>query len=126
MWRKGLLAASVAALAWPALADVVSSGPEQVAVTVYRDAPTSVARLRDEDAGDASGLAMISETRTLDLPAGRTRIRFEGVADGIIPASAAVRGLPGALVERNFDYDLLDPGSLIEKTVGGAVTIRRI
>ena len=59
---------------------------------------------------------MISETREVDLPAGRTRIRFEGVADAIIPASAAVEGLPGAVIERNFDYDLLDPGSLIEKS----------
>jgi hypothetical protein len=84
------------------------------------------AQLRDQGDDDTSGLAMISETRTLDLPAGRTRIRFEGVADGIIPASAAVNGLPGALVERNFDYDLLDPGALIDKSVGGQVTIRRI
>ncbi len=69
---------------------------------------------------------MISETREVDLPAGRSRIRFEGVADTIIPASAAVEGLPGALVERNFDYDLLDPGSLIEKSVGGQVIVRRV
>jgi hypothetical protein len=110
----------------PACADVVSAGPEAVAVTVYRDQPMTAQRLREEGAWDTSGLAMIAETRTLDLPAGRTRIRFEGVADDIIPASAAVQGLPGALVERNFDYDLLDPGSLIEKSVGERVTIRRV
>src|SRR6202162_4592507 len=68
---------------------------------------------------------MIAETRTVDLPAGRTRIEFQGVADAIIPASAALTGLPGRLVERNFDYDLLDPGSLIEKSVGQGVVIRR-
>ena len=114
------------AVAGPASADVVSAGPEHVAVTVYRDQPMSAAQLRDEGDDDTSGLAMISETRTVELPAGRTRIRFEGVADGVIPTSAAVNGLPGALVERNFDYDLLNPGALIEKSVGGQVTIRRI
>ena len=123
--RGGLLALCLLAFAAPAAADVVSAAPERVAVTVYRDRPMTAAQLRDQGDDDTSGLAMISETRTLELPAGRSRIRFEGVADGIIPASAAVNGLPGALVERNFDYDLLDPGALIEKSVGGPVTIRR-
>ncbi len=120
------LALTFLALASPAFADVISAGPESVAVTVYRDQPMTAAQLRGEGDGDTSGLAMISETREVDLPAGVSRIRFAGVADDIIPASAAVEGLPGALVERNFDYDLLDPGALIEKSVGGQVTIRRI
>jgi hypothetical protein len=120
------LALTFLALASPALADVISAGPESVAVTVYRDQPMTAAQLRGQGDGDTSGLAMISETREVDLPAGVSRIRFAGVADDIIPASAAVEGLPGALLERNFDYDLLDPGALIEKSVGGHVTIRRI
>ena len=111
-------------LTTPAAADVVSRAPDAVAVTVYRDHAATAASLRAES-GDTAGLAMIAETRTVELPAGRTRISFEGVADAIIPASAALTGLPGRLVERNFDYDLLDPGSLIEKSVGQSVTIRR-
>jgi hypothetical protein len=109
----------------PAAADVISRAPDAVAVTVYRDHAASAASLRAAGAG-TGGLAMIAETRTVDLPAGRTRISFEGVADAIIPASAALSGLPGRLVERNFDYDLLDPGSLIEASVGQSVIIRRI
>jgi hypothetical protein len=112
-------------IAAPALADVVSARPDAVAVTVYRDTPTSARQLRELGDSDHSGLAMVSETRTVNLPAGRTRIRFEGVADEIIPASAAVEGLPGAQVERDFDYDLLDPASLIERSVGGEVMLRR-
>ena len=111
--------------ATPAAADVVSKAPEAVNVTVYRDQPMTAAELREQDDDDTTGLAMIAETRTVDLPAGRTRIQFQGVADAIIPASAAVTGLPGKLVERNFDYDLLDPGSLIERSVGQSVTLRR-
>ena len=113
-----------AAAASPAAADVVSTAPDAVAVVVYRDRPESAATLRR--GGDQSaGLAMIAETRTVDLPAGRTRIEFQGVADSIIPASAKLEGLPGRQVERDFDYDLLDPGSLIQKSVGQSVTIRR-
>src|SRR5579872_2161099 len=110
--------------ATPAAADVVSKAPEALNVTVYRDQPMTAAELREQD-DDTTGLAMIAETRTVDLPAGRTRIEFQGVADAIIPASAAVTGLPGKPVERNFDYDLLDPGSLIERSVGQSVTLRR-
>ena len=108
----------------PAAADVVSKAPDAVSVTVYRDRAATAASLRAEG-DETGGLAMIAETRTVDLPAGRTRIAFQGVADTIIPASAALTGLPGHLVERNFDYDLLDPGSLIEASVGQGVTIRR-
>jgi hypothetical protein len=112
-------------LAAPAFADVVSPKPDAVAVTIYRDTALTTRQLRQRRASDTSGLAMVAETRTVDLPAGRTRLSFQGVADEIIPASAAVQGLPGHLVERNFDYDLLDPGSLIERSAGGPVTIRR-
>lgn len=111
-------------LSTPAAADVVSHAPEAVSVTVYRDRAASAASLRSER-GDGAGLAMVAERRTVELPAGRTRISFEGVADAIIPASAALTGLPGRLVERNFDYDLMDPASLIEKSVGQRLTIRR-
>ncbi len=121
----GGLALAIALLATSADADVVSKAPDAVAVVVYRDQPRSAAQLRGEDGGDTSGLAMVSETRSVDLPAGRSRVRFEGVADEIIPASATLQGLPGRQVERDFDYDLLDPGSLIEHSVGQPVTVRR-
>jgi len=120
---RGALALALL-LVTPAFADVVSKAPDAVVVTVYRDRPATAASLR-ENSDDTAGLAMIAETRTVDLPAGRTRIEFQGVADAIIPASAALTGLPGRLVERSFDYDLLDPGSLIEKSVGQSVVIRR-
>jgi hypothetical protein len=102
--------------------DVISPAAEAVAVTIYRDGPVDTGALRRGD--DTSGLALINETRTVDLPAGRTRIRFEGVADGVIPESAAIEGLPA--VERNFDYDLLNPASMLAHAIGETVTLRRI
>src|ERR1700730_1409919 len=47
------------------------------------------------------------------LPAGKSRIRFEGVADGIEPVSAIVAGLPVGVVEKNLDADLLSPATLL-------------
>ncbi|HEX7760347.1 MAG TPA: hypothetical protein VF459_12645 [Caulobacteraceae bacterium] len=112
--------------ATPALAaDIPSPKADAVAVTIYRDGPATTESLRDLEADDTLGLAMVVEQRTVDIPAGRSRIRFQGVADGIIPESAAVEGLPGAVVERNFDYDLLGPGSILKRFVGQSVRIVR-
>jgi hypothetical protein len=109
------MALLILACASAAAADVLSPGPDAVSLAVYRGGYVG---------GD--GVAFVSETRTIDLPAGRTRVKFEGVAEGIIPQSAGVEGLPGDLVERNYDYDLLGPGSLLQHAVGHSVRVVRI
>ncbi len=113
-------------LGYPAAADVVSPKPDAVALALYRGSHLSDVRRPGGGYGDDSGVAFVSETRTLTLPAGRTRVRFEGVAEGIIPQSAGVEGLPGALVERNYDYDLLGPAALLDHAVGQSVRVVRI
>jgi hypothetical protein len=107
-----LLAASAHA------ADVLSPAPRAVAVTIYRDRPMRTAELARLGDDDTDGLALVVEDRDVDLPAGRSRLRFEGVADGIVPQSAGIDGLPAAVAERNFDYDLLTPASLVAASVG--------
>jgi hypothetical protein len=72
-----------------------------------------------------NGYALISETRRVDIPAGEGNIRFEGVAGGIIPESAIVTGLPEGVVEKNQDAYLLSPGSLLDRSLGRRVHIRR-
>jgi hypothetical protein len=128
-----LLAAGLAArpaAAQVAAAQVVSERPDRVAVVLYQDHPPQVRPFGDDgedgDAfGDDPGLAVVSEVRTVDLPAGRTRISFRGVADGMVAQTAAVEGLDGRLVERNYDFDLLSPGTLIEKAIGAPARLVR-
>lgn len=111
-----------------ALADpVVSERPDKVGLTVYhsgvdyeRNDPREFA---NPDAGN--GLAFITETRTIEVPAGPALIELRGVASTIVPQTASVEGLPFAVLERNFDYDLLSPGSLLAKSVGTTVTLVR-
>jgi hypothetical protein len=102
---------------------VTSAGPDRVAVTLYRD-PSRPA----DNAPDLEwlgGYALISETRQVVLPAGESELRFEGVAGGIVPQSAIIRGLPDGIVERNRDAYLLSPESLYDRSLGRRVLLRR-
>ncbi len=102
---------------------VTSPQPDSVAVSVYR-APS-----RDSDTamdlGWLEGYALVTEQRTVEIPAGRSTIRFEGVAAGLFPESAIVTGLPSGVREKNLDADLLSPRSLYARAFGRPVILRR-
>ncbi|MFM2371208.1 MAG: hypothetical protein RIS85_930 [Pseudomonadota bacterium] len=102
---------------------VTSAAPSGVAVSVYR-APD-----RDSDTAMdldwLQGYALITEIRTVEIPAGRATIRFEGVAAGLFPESAIVSGMPAGVREKNLDADLLSPRSLYARMFGRPVILRR-
>jgi len=102
---------------------VTSAGPDRVAVTLYRD-PYRPAD-NPPDLEWLGGYALISETRQVVLPAGESELRFEGVAGGILPQSAIIRGLPEGIVERNRDAYLLSPESLYDRSLGRRILLRR-
>jgi hypothetical protein len=120
--------AAAIALAWilsgapAAAADVLASPPSDLDVTVYR-APDRGSGSIDLD--NLAGFALISETRTVRLPAGLNRLRFEGVADGIEPASAIVTGFDQGVIEKNREGKLLSPATLIAAAEGKPVTVLR-
>jgi hypothetical protein len=102
--------------------DVVAEPPVDLAVTVYR-APTRVhGSIKLED---LNGFALISETRLVRLPAGMSRLRFDGVADGIEAQSAIITGLPEGVIEKNRDAKVLSPSALLDATVGKSVELLR-
>jgi hypothetical protein len=106
----------------PAATDIQAEPPSDLSVTVYR-APYRNSGSIDLDS--LQGFALVSETRTVHLPAGTSRIRFEGVADGIEPASAIVTGLSDGIIEKNRDASLLSPEALIAASVGKPVELLR-
>jgi hypothetical protein len=101
-----LLASAQAAQADPV--EVISPQADGVSVTIYRDL-----------------FALITETRTVDLPEGPVTLSFDGVVETLLPESAVVTDLGRALEERNFDYDPLSPNSLLTRSIGKTVTITR-
>lgn len=102
---------------------VVSPRPDAVSVTLYREEGLTSRDLQTNPSAADRGLVMVTETRTVDVPAGPVRIAFRGVADGMLPQTAAVSGV--AVAESDFDYDLLTPGALAARSVGERVRLVR-
>jgi hypothetical protein len=93
----------------PASPEQLSTLEDQtaVAVTIYND-----------------DLALIRDTRRVELPAGRSELAFRDVSGRIRPETALLRASEGSapqVIEQNFDFDLLTPASLLEKYVGREV-----
>jgi len=103
-------------------ADVAASAPAAISATIYRAPDRNGGSL---DLNTLGGFALVTETRTVRLPAGESRLRFEGVVDGIIPESAIVTGLPGGVIEKNRDAAVLSPDALFRAALGSQVTLKR-
>jgi hypothetical protein len=101
---------------------VTSPEPAAVSLTVYRDP------YRGDDPIDPDwpgGYALVTETRTVQIPAGESLVRFEGVAEGMFPESAIVSGLPKGVREKNRDARLLSPSGLVDAYLKRQVTVTR-
>ncbi|HEX8215679.1 MAG TPA: hypothetical protein VF582_09460 [Allosphingosinicella sp.] len=120
-----LLLALLMALPEAAYAQAVTTSPApgNVSVTIYRNPGRSAGEAMELEW--LEGYALISETRRISIPAGEGEIRFEGVAGGILPESAIVTGLPEGVIEKNQDSWLLSPGSLLDRSLGRRVHVRR-
>jgi len=84
------------------------SAQGDVAVTIYNN-----------------NLALVQDTRQLDVPAGRSRQEFPDVSAQIRPETVTLSGAGIGIVEQNFDFDLLSPQALMEKAVGETITLVR-
>ena len=117
------LLAGVVAMPVGAQTVVVSAAPEATSITLYRDPNRGGDQAINRNW--LNGFALVTETRTIAIPAGTAVIRFEGVSSGILSESAIVTGLPSDVTEKNLDADLLSPRSLYDRSLGRRVTIRR-
>lgn len=100
-------------LAAPALGQNEIPPPSQsaqgdVAVTIYNN-----------------DLALVQDTRQLDIAAGRSRREFPDVSAQIRPETVTLTGADIGIVEQNFDFDLLSPQALMQKAVGETITLVR-
>jgi hypothetical protein len=104
-------------------AGTVDAGPPtDLSVTVYRAPYDQSGSL---DLGYLRGYALISERRSISIPAGESLVRFPGVADGMRASTAVLAGMPGELLEMNRDARVLSPLELIRAAVGTQVALVR-
>jgi len=106
-----LLGAAVAPwLSLPAAAqqDPGATAQGDVAVTIYNN-----------------GQSLVQDDRQLAVSAGRNRIEFPDVSARIRPETVTLSGGGLAIVEQNFDFDLLTPDKLMDKAVGQQITLVR-
>jgi hypothetical protein len=101
---------------------VTSTQVSDASVTIYRDPNRGAGPMNSNWPG---GYALISETRTITIPAGEAIIRFEGVAEGMLPESAIVTGLPSAVREKNRDARLISPAGLVAANLKRRVELVR-
>ena len=91
---------------------VDESAQQALAVTIYND-----------------NLALVKDLRGLTLTEGENRLAWRGVSVQIRPETALLSEttgkLPVAVLEQNFDFDLLTPQSLLKKYVGRGVQVIR-
>ena len=66
-------------------------------------------------------LALVKDTRHMDLKQGENLTAFEGVASAIKPESVMIYGEGIKVLEQNYDYNLLTPYNILEKSVGQKV-----
>jgi len=113
--RPGYLLAPLMALfiAVPTLAqEISSSGSKDVNLTVYNQ-----------------NFGLVRDVRKIELKDGINYLRFEDVAAQIDPTSVSFTSLtaPNAVVvrEQNYQYDLLNPTTILKKSVGKPVKFRQ-
>lgn len=103
MSRRSLFAAGVlAAVSVPALAQ------PGIDITIYAD-----------------NQALVQDTRSVTFTGERQRIEFRNVSAQIRAETASIAASDLAVIEQNFDYDLLSPAKIMENAVGQTITLVR-
>ncbi len=68
-------------------------------------------------------LALVKDRRELDLPQGEVNLAFREISARIKPETSILSGSGVAVIEQNFEFDLLTPESLLKKYVGRKVEV---
>ncbi|MCC6155339.1 MAG: DUF4139 domain-containing protein [Candidatus Hydrogenedentes bacterium] len=105
------VAATALALAQTPTSSTTIADQKDVAVTAYNN-----------------GLALVRDTRAVKLPSGESMLQFEDVAQQIRPETVGLKSKSAegsvAILEQNYEYDLISPNKLMEKYVGKKVKLQ--
>ncbi|HEY9713459.1 MAG TPA: hypothetical protein V6C72_08305, partial [Chroococcales cyanobacterium] len=92
--------------------DVTASDSQGVSITVYNQ-----------------NFGLVKDVRNVELKNGINYLRFEDVAAQIDPTTVSFASLSApnsvAVREQNYQYDLLDPSTILNKSIGKPVKFRQ-
>ena len=125
---------AIAAAVLTSLLAIVTFARQTEVVEAKPGAPTDVAATLKNQVDLAvtvynSNIALVRDVRQVALPAGAFDLRFLDIAASVNPATVHFRSLSEpaklAILEQNYQFDLLDPQRLLKKYVGRDVTLVR-
>lgn len=70
-------------------------------------------------------LALVQDVRSLNLARGKVTLDLPDVSARIRPETVTIAAPNTSVIEQNFDYDLLSPQRLLDKSVGQTVSVVR-
>lgn len=110
MTQRTTCAAAMAVLlaGGTAVAQPGEGAPRDLAVTIY-----------------GNDLALIEDHRRIDVARGLTDVEFPDVSAAIQPETVTLAVPDATIIEQNFDYDLLSPERLLDKSVGQTISLVR-
>lgn len=73
----------------------------------------------------ADNQALVQDTREITFTGDRQKVEFKNVSAQIRPETASLVASDIAVIEQNFDYDLLSPQKIMENAVGQTITLVR-
>ena len=97
-----LLAASLIALS------TAASAEPGIDITIYAD-----------------NQALVQDVRIVTFNGDKQKVEFKNVSAQIRPETASLVATDMAIIEQNFDYDLLSPAKIMENAVGQTITLVR-
>lgn len=107
-WKRVALAGTLLATSTAVLSQSDESAQGDLSITIYNN-----------------GQALVQDVRQIAIAAGRSRIEFPDVSAQIRPETLSFAASGAAIVEQNFDFDLLTPQKMMEKAIGQTVTLIR-
>jgi hypothetical protein len=120
----------------PAAAAANANADSRFSLTVYSTADPAtfdpqefLNPARDIPNQPIPGFGVVREIRKLALTRGDNQVKFADVAAAIDPTTVAFKSLTApdstAVLEQNYEFDLVNPDKLLEKYLGKSVIINR-
>lgn len=104
-----------------------ASSPDSLELTVYTTTSNNFYGGGSMSYQPSSGIALVKEKRSANLPSGLTRLAVEGVTKHLDPTSVHFTSFTdpqSRVLEQDYDYDLVSTDKILERYLDQTITVR--